>query len=89
MKNSNLKGVFGVLAAVGIAFAIKKMADRKKTMKDIFEEYDIKERSPFGFADKIREMDDEKYAEMKAKIKEKFASKHCCNRNSRRKLQEA
>ena len=32
---------------------------------------------------------DEKYAEMKAKIKEKLASKHCCNRNSRRKLQEA
>lgn len=89
MKNSSLKGVFGVLTAVGIAVAVKKMADRKKTMKDIFEEYDIKERSPFGFADKIREMDDEKYAEMKAKIKEKLASKHCCNRNSRRKLAEA
>ena len=89
MKNSRLKGVFGVLAAVGIALAIKKMADRKKTMKDIFEEYDIKERSPFGFADKIREMDDEKYAEMKAKIKEKLTSKHCCTRNSRRKLAEA
>lgn len=89
MKNSSLKGVFGVLAAVGIAVAVKKMADRKKTMKGIFEEYDIKERSPFGFADKIREMDDEKYAEMKAKIKEKLSSKHCCNRNSRRKLQEA
>ena len=39
MKNSSLKGVFGVLAAVGIAFAIKKMADRKKTIKGIFEEY--------------------------------------------------
>ena len=89
MKNSSLKGVFGVLAAVGIAFAVKKMADRKKTMKGIFEEYDIKERSPFGFADKIREMDDEKYAEMKAKIKEKFASKHCCKRHSGRKFAEA
>lgn len=89
MKNSSLKGVFGVLTAVGIAVAVKKMADRKKTMKDIFEEYDIKERSPFGFADKIREMDDEKYAEMKAKIKEKLASKHCCKRHSRRKFAEA
>ena len=89
MKNSNLKGVFGVLAAVGIALAIKKMADRKKTIKGIFEEYDIKERSPFGFADKIREMDDEKYAEMKAKIKEKLASKHCCKRHSGRKFAEA
>ena len=89
MKNSSLKGVFGVLTAVGIAFAVKKMADRKKTMKGIFEEYDIKESSPFGFADKIREMDDEKYAEMKAKIKEKFASKHCCKRHSGRKFAEA
>ena len=89
MKNSSLKGVFGVLAAVGIAVAVKKMAERKRSIKGIFAEYDIKERSPFGFADKIREMDDEKYAELKSKIKEKFASKHCCKRNSRRKNAEA
>lgn len=89
MKNSSLKGVFGVLAAVGIAVAVKKMADRKRTIKGIFEEYDIKEKTPFGFADKIREMDDEKYAEMKSKIKEKFAANRCCKRNHRRQHAEA
>jgi hypothetical protein len=89
MKNSNLKNAFGALAAVGIVLAVKKMAERKKMMKGIFEEYDIKERSPFGFADKIRELDDEKYAELKGKIKEKFASKRCCNRSSRRENAEA
>ena len=89
MKNSSFKGVFGVLAAVGIAVAVKKMADRKRTIKGIFEEYDIKERTPFGFADKIREMDDEKYAEMKSKIKEKFAANRCYKRNHRRQHAEA
>ncbi len=89
MKNSSFKGVFGVLAAVGIAVAVKKMADRKRTIKGIFEEYDIKEKTPFGFADKIREMDDEKYAEMKSKIKEKFAANHCCKINHRRQHAEA
>lgn len=89
MKNSSLKGAFGVLAAVGIAFAVKKMADRKRTIKGIFEEYDIKERTPFGFADKIREMDDEKYAELKGKIKEKFASKCCHNRSFKKENAEA
>ena len=89
MKNSNLKNAFGALAVVGIALAVKKMAERKKTMKGIFEEYDIKERTPFGFADKIRELDDEKYAELKSKMKEKFASKRCCNRPSRREHAKA
>ena len=32
MKNSNLKNVFGALAVVGVALAIKKMAERKKTI---------------------------------------------------------
>jgi len=80
MKNSSLKGAFGALAAVGVALAVKKMADRKKMIRGIFEEYDIKERTPFAFADKIRELDDEKYAELKSKIKEKFASNRCCKR---------
>ncbi|MGA9212556.1 hypothetical protein [Kaistella sp.] len=79
MKNSSLKGAFGILAVVGIALAAKKISERRKMMKGIFEEYDIKEKSPFGFADKIREMDDEKYAELKGKLKEKFASR-CCKK---------
>jgi len=83
MKNSGLKGALGVLAVVGFALAARKISEKRKFMKGIFEEYDIKERTPFGFADKIREMDDEKYAELKNKMKEKFASK--CYHNSCRK----
>lgn len=81
MKNSSLKGALGALAVVGVALAAKKMAERRKFMKGIFEEYDIKERTPFGFADKIRELDDEKYAELKDKFKTQFASK-CCHKNA-------
>lgn len=80
MKNSSLKGVFGVLAAVGVAIAVKKMANRKRAVKGIFEEYGIKGRTPFAFDDKIRELDDEKYEELKSKIKQKFASHRCCKR---------
>lgn len=81
MKNSNLKGALGALAVVGVAFAAKKMCERRKFMKGIFEDYDIKEKTPFGFADKIRELDDEKYAELKEKFKAKFSSK-CCSKNA-------
>ena len=88
MKNSNLKGAFGALAVVGIALAVKKMSSRKKAMKGIFEEYDIKGRTPFAFADKIRELDDEKYAELKGKLKEKFSSR-CCSRNRKNESAEA
>ncbi|KIA90595.1 hypothetical protein [Kaistella jeonii] len=88
MKNSNLKGAFGALAVVGIALAVKKMSERKKAMKGIFEEYDIKGRTPFAFADKIRELDDEKYAELKGKLKEKFSSR-CCSRNRKNESAEA
>ena len=81
MRNSSLKGALGVLAVVGIAMAAKKMCEKRKFIKSIFEEYDIKERTPFGFADKIREMDDEKYAELKDRMKAQFASK-CCHKNA-------
>ncbi len=89
MKNSGLKGALGALAAVGVAFAAKKVSERRKFIKGIFEEYDIKERTPFGFADKIREMDDEKYAELKEKFKDRFSSKHCHRRNCRKETAEA
>ncbi len=88
MKNSNLKGALGALAVVGLAIAAKKISQKRKFMKGIFEEYDIQEKTPFGFADKIREMDDEKYAELKSKMKEKFASK-CCNSACRTQKSEA
>ncbi|MBU4538074.1 MAG: hypothetical protein L6264_05670 [Weeksellaceae bacterium] len=82
MKNSGVKGALGALAVVGVALAARKISEKRKFMKGIFEEFDIKERTPFGFADKIREMDDEKYAELKNKMKEKFASK-CCHNSCR------
>ncbi len=81
MKNSTLKGAFGALAVVGVALAAKKISSRRNFIKGIFEEYAIKEKSPFGLADKIRELDDEKYAELKDKFKTQFASK-CCSKAS-------
>ncbi|MBB4805762.1 hypothetical protein HNP38_001034 [Chryseobacterium defluvii] len=81
MKNSALKGALGALAVVGVALAAKKVGQRKKFMKGIFDEYGIKERSPFGLADKIREMNEEQYQEMKGKFKKKFNSR-CCNKKN-------
>jgi len=81
MKNSVLKGVLGALAVAGVAMVAKKVIERKRFVKGIFEEYGIKERSPFGLADKIREMDEEKYQELKGKLKTEFASK-CCKKDN-------
>lgn len=78
MKNSGMKGALGALAVVGVALAAKKMAERRNFFKSLMAEYDIKEKSPLAFADKIRELDDEKYNELKEKIKTQFASKCCC-----------
>ncbi|GAA4154710.1 hypothetical protein GCM10022217_12080 [Chryseobacterium ginsenosidimutans] len=75
MKNSVLKGALGALAVAGVAIIAKKAIERKRFVKGIFEEYGIKERSPFGLADKIREMNEEQYQELKGKFKKEFASK--------------
>jgi len=83
MKNSVVKGALGALAVAGIAMIAKKAIQRKKIVKGIFEEYGIKEKSPFGFADKIREMNDEDYQELKGKLKKEFASK-CCKKEFRK-----
>jgi hypothetical protein len=80
MKNSVLKGALGALAVVGVALAVKKMAERKRFIRGVFDEYGIKERSPFGLADKIREMNDEQYEELKGKFKKEFKSR--CHRRS-------
>lgn len=77
MKNSALKGALGALAVVGVALVAKKIGERKKFVRGIFDEYGIKEKSPFGLADKIREMDDEQYQEMKGKFQKEFG-KRCC-----------
>lgn len=75
MKNSVLKGALGALAIAGVAMIVKKAAQRKRFVKGVFEEYGIKEKSPFGLADKIREMNDEQYQELKGKFRKEFASR--------------
>ncbi|WP_294288662.1 hypothetical protein [uncultured Chryseobacterium sp.] len=75
MKNSVVKGALGALAVAGVAMIAKKAIRRKRFVKGVFEEYGIREKSPFGLADKIREMSDEDYQELKGKFKKEFASK--------------
>jgi len=82
MKNSVLKGVVGALAVAGVATVAKKVIERKRFVRGIFDEYGIKEKSPFGLADKISEMDEEQYQEMKGKFKKEFASKCCKKENA-------
>jgi len=84
MKNSVLKGALGALAVAGIAMIAKKAIERKRFVKGIFEEYGIKEKSPFGLADKIREMNEEQYQELKGKFKKEFASR-CHHRGFEKK----
>jgi len=83
MKNSVLKGVFGAFAVAGVAMVAKKVIERKRFVKGVFDEYGIKEKSPFGLADKIREMDEEQYQELKGKFKKEFASK-CCKKDAKK-----
>lgn len=84
MKSSVLKGVFGAVAVAGVAVIAKKVIERKKFVRSIFNEYGIKEKSPFGLADKIREMDEEQYQELKGRFKKEFASR-CCHKKFDRK----
>ncbi|GEN71654.1 hypothetical protein [Chryseobacterium lathyri] len=88
MKNSALKGVLGALAVVGVALVAKKAIQRKRFIKGIFSEYGIKEKSPFGLADKIREMNEEQYQELKGKFKKEFASR-CCKTGHKNNTAEA
>ncbi len=83
MKNSVLKGALGALAVAGIAVAAKKIIERKRFVRGIFNEYGIKEKSPFGLADKIREMNEEQYQELKGKLRKEFAA-GCCRKDARK-----
>ncbi|MGR3857026.1 MULTISPECIES: hypothetical protein [Chryseobacterium] len=80
MKNSALKGALGALAVAGVALIAKKAIQRRRFIKGIFDEYGIKEKSPFGLADKIREMNEEDYQELKGKFKKEFRSR-CCKKD--------
>jgi hypothetical protein len=89
MKNSVTKGILGALAVAGVAMIAKKAIQRKRFVKGIFEEYGIKEKSPFGLADKIREMNEEDYQELKGKFKKEFASRCGHRRFEKEPLAEA
>ncbi len=78
MKNSNVKGALGALAVVGVGLLAKKAMDKKKAVKSILADFGIEEKSPFGVADKIREMNDEQYQDFKTKMKSELQSK-CCS----------
>lgn len=82
MKNSVLSGVLGALAVAGIAMVAKKVIERKKFVKGIFDEYGIADKSPFGLADKLRELDEDQYQELKGKFKKEFASSCCCKKDT-------
>ncbi len=78
MKKSNRNSALGALAIVGIALAAKKAMERKSVLMGILNDFDIKEKNPFSVADKIREMDDEKYNEFKNRMKSSMPTKCCC-----------
>ena len=71
------KGILAIAGLAVIAVIAKKAQRRKAFVKGIFDEYDVKERTPFGFADRIRTLSDEDYSELKNRIKSEFESK-CC-----------
>lgn len=89
MKNRELKGILGALAVAGFAFAAKKAIEKRGVVKELMEEFDIKDKSPLALADKIREMDEEKYNDFKERIKSQFFSKCCCKGSCKTEKEEA
>lgn len=81
MKNPILKGILGAVAVAGVSILAKKAIERKRFVDGIFDEYDIQDKTPFGLADKIRELSDEEYEELKSKFKNEFSCKCCCTDN--------
>jgi len=71
------KGILAIAGLAAIAIIAKKAQKRKAFVKGIFDEYDVKERTPFGFADRIRTMNDDDYNAMKEKVKSHFG-RGCC-----------
>ena len=71
------KGILAIAGIAAIAIIAKKAQKRKAFVKGIFDEYDVKERTPFGFADKIRTMNDEEYNSLKEKVRTQFG-RGCC-----------
>lgn len=75
------KGILAIAGLAAIAIIAKKAQKRKAFVKGIFDEYDVKERTPFGFADRIRTMNDEEYNSLKEKVRTQFG-RGCCKRRT-------
>ncbi len=75
------KGILAIAGLAAVAIIAKKAQKRKAFVRGIFDEYDVKERTPFGFADRIRTMTDEEYNALKEKVKTQFAG-GCCKRRT-------
>ena len=71
------KGILAIAGLAAIALIAKKAQKRKAIFRNILDEYDVKEKTPFGVADRIRTMDDKEYNAFKEKMKTHF-SKGCC-----------
>lgn len=76
------KGILAIAGLAVIAVIAKKAQRRKAFVKGIFDEYDVKERTPFGFADRIRTLTDDEYDGLKEKFKTEFQSKCCKTRSA-------
>ena len=75
------KGILAIAGLAAIAIIAKKVQKRKAFVREIFDEYDVKEKTPFGLADHIRTMNDEEYNALKEKVRTQFG-KGCCKRRS-------
>ena len=72
------KGILAIAGLAVIGIIAKKAQKRKAVIKNLLDEYDVKEKTPFGVADRIRKMDDEEYNAFKEKVKSEFSRNCCC-----------
>ena len=75
------KGILAIAGLAAIAIIAKKAQKRKAFVRGIFDEYDVKEKTPFGLADRIRTMNDEEYNALKEKVRTQFGS-GCCKQKT-------
>lgn len=76
------KGILAISGLAAIAIIAKKVQERKAFVRKIFDEYGVKERTPFGLADRIITMNDEDYNSLKDKVKSHFGRGCCKSRNA-------
>ncbi len=79
------KGILAIAGLATIAIIAKKAQKRKAFVKGILDEYDVKERTPFGFADRIRTLSDEEYNSLKEKVKSQLGRGCCKSRTAEAK----